>query len=92
MMVTVPEIVPISDLRIRQGVVLALLEKGPVILTQHSRARAVLLDIEEWRRIMEELEDLEDALTALQVRATDREPPAPLEEVLAELGLSPKPA
>ena len=52
----------------------------------------MLLDIEEWRRIMEQLEDLEDALTALQVRATDREPPAPLEEVLAELGLSPKPA
>ena len=52
----------------------------------------MLLDIEEWRRIMEELEDPEDALTALQVRATVREPPASLEEVLAKLGLSPKPA
>jgi prevent-host-death family protein len=87
MMAVLPEVIPISDLRLRQGTVLAKLDKGPVILTQRNRARAVLVDVEQWQRLMENLEDLEDALLALQAKATDREPPAPLEDVLAELNL-----
>jgi len=39
---------------------------------------------------MEEMEDLQDALISLQVRATDKEEPIPLEDALAELGIKEK--
>ena len=89
-MAIIPEIVPISDLRLRQSEVLDKLANGPVVLTQHSRARAVLVDMGQWRRLMEEMEDLQDALTSLQARATDKEEPIPLEDALAELGIKEK--
>jgi prevent-host-death family protein len=89
-MVPIPDLVPISDLRLRQSEVLAKLENGPVILTQHSRARAVLMDYDAWRRLMEELEDMDDALTSLETRATDDGTRVPLEDVLVRLGMAEK--
>ena len=38
-----PQIVPISDLRIRHSEVLRMLAQGPVFLAQRSRAIAVLV-------------------------------------------------
>ncbi len=78
-------VIPISELRKRQAEVLAKLEEGPIILTQHGHGAAVLVSLAQWERLMERLEDMDDALTALEVRLTDTEPPVPLEEVLAEL-------
>jgi len=89
-MTPIPDMVPISDLRLRQSEVLAKLEHGPVILTQHSRARAVLMDFDEWRRLMEDVEDMDDALTSLESRGTDDEARVPLEDVLTRLGLAEK--
>jgi len=65
---TLPEVVPISDLRTRQAEVLADLKRGPVILTQHSRAAAVLVSTEQYNQMMELLEDLQDALDVKEAR------------------------
>ncbi len=63
-----PELVPISDLRTRQAEVLASLAEGPVILTQHSRAAAVLLSTDQYNRMLALLEELQDTLDARDAR------------------------
>lgn len=64
----VREVIPISELRKRQAEVLAALEKGPAILTQHGKGAAVLLSFDAYNRLLEELEDLQDAMDALEAR------------------------
>ena len=61
-MSAIPELVPISQLRLKQSEVLNRLSEGPVILTQHGQGAAVLVDLEQWNRMIEALEDLQDAL------------------------------
>jgi prevent-host-death family protein len=53
-----PQIVPISDFRIRQAEVLTRLHRGPVFLAQRSKPAAVLLSMEEWDRLQSELQRL----------------------------------
>jgi prevent-host-death family protein len=84
---TLPELVPISDLRTRQGEILAGLERGPVILTQHSKAAAVLVSTDQYNRMIEMLEDLQDALDAKEARR-NAEPVIDFEEYLAKRGVS----
>jgi len=62
------EVIPISELRKRQAEVLAALEKGPAILTQHGKGAAVLLSFGAYSRLLEDLEDLQDAMDALEAR------------------------
>ncbi|MEA3337139.1 MAG: type II toxin-antitoxin system prevent-host-death family antitoxin [Chloroflexota bacterium] len=64
----IPELVPISDMRQRQNDILASLSGQPIVLTQHGRSAAVLVSPEEWNRIVEELEDLQDALDAIEAK------------------------
>lgn len=73
-MSTVPEIVPISKLRHTQNEILAKLSEGPVVLTQHGEAAAVLVDPKQWNRLIEELEDLYDALDAIEARQEEGQP------------------
>ena len=68
-----PELVPISDIRQRQVAILASLAAGPVILTQHGRAAAVMVSPAEYDRMVTALEDLQDAADAAAAR---REPGA----------------
>ena len=65
----VPELVPISGLRTRQNEILDQLADRPVVLTQHGRAAAVLVSPEQWNLLVEMVEDLTDALDALEMRA-----------------------
>ena len=65
----VPELVPISGLRTRQNEILDQLADKPVVLTQHGRAAAVLVSPEQWNLLVELVEDLTDALDALEMRA-----------------------
>jgi prevent-host-death family protein len=67
----IPELVPISEIRQRQNEILASLRDGPIVLTQHGRAAAVLLTPGEYNRLVAAVEDLEDAMDAAQAR---REP------------------
>jgi len=78
-MSAVPEIVGISDLRLRQSEVLHKLAQGPVVLTQHSRAVAVLVSPEQWNQLVAELEELQDILAAREARE-DVEPSMELDE------------
>jgi prevent-host-death family protein len=64
----IPELVPISQLRQRQSEVLARLSEGRVILTQHGQRAAVLVGLEQWNRMIEALEDLQDALDAALIQ------------------------
>ncbi|MFN8487910.1 MAG: type II toxin-antitoxin system prevent-host-death family antitoxin [Caldilineaceae bacterium] len=64
---TVPQIVPISDLRIRHNDVLEMLKNGPVILAQRSRPAAVLVSVEAWDDQAEYIDNLECAVAALKV-------------------------
>jgi prevent-host-death family protein len=81
-----PEIAPISDLRVRQSEILAQVEQAPVVLTQHGRPAVVLVHPEEWKRLQETLEDLEDSVDALIAKIellTGQDETMPWEEVKA---------
>ena len=80
-----PELVPISELRTRQPEILEALSDKPVLLTQHSRAAAVLLSPELYNKMVEYIEDLEDSVDAFVARR-DAEPMIALDAYLAERG------
>ena len=67
-MYPLPEIIPITQLRNRQNDLLAQLQHGPILLTQHSRAAAMLVDPQRWNQLMAELEDLADTVAALEAK------------------------
>lgn len=75
----IPELIPISQLRLKQSEVLNRLSEGPVILTQHGHGAAVLVDLDQWNRMIETLEDLQDAV---DVALIQQEIAAGAEEVL----------
>ena len=87
-MEVIPELVPISELRLRQNALLSKLHDEPVVLTQHGRAVAVLVSPSQWNQIAEELEELRDALEAMKAHEELRQDPAcvrPWEEVESAL-------
>jgi prevent-host-death family protein len=87
-MSAIPELAPISDLRLRQSELLSRLSEGPVVLTQRGRAAVVLVDPGYWNQIVEELDDLRDALDAIDAYETYKRDPAtarPWKEIRAEL-------
>ena len=53
-----PTIVPVSDLRQDASKVLDIVraEKGPLIITQHGRAAAVLLSVPEYQEVERQLQ------------------------------------
>ncbi len=55
---------PISDLRYRTKEIFKLLKERPVILTQHGRPQAVLVDYETYRQMAQRQQSLEDARDA----------------------------
>src|SRR5262245_35281355 len=57
-MESVQQIVPISEMKLHHAEVLARLRNGPVILAQRSRPAAVLVSVEQWDAIVEELDTL----------------------------------
>lgn len=63
----VQQIVPISNFRIDQDAILALMDKEPVILAQRSKARAVLVSVEQWDAMVEQLS--ERRFTEAQMKA-----------------------
>ena len=51
-----PPTVPISNLRNEQDDILQMMDEQPVMLTQRGKARAALVNIEQWNHIMDLLE------------------------------------
>ncbi len=65
----VPEIAPISDMRVRAGEIVAAAQRGPVIMIEKgSRPALVVISPERWNALMERLELLEDAVAVYQTR------------------------
>jgi prevent-host-death family protein len=81
-MAAIPGICGVSDLRTRKSEILSKLRDGPVVLTQHARAVGVLVSPGKWNQLIEELENLQDALAALEARQ-DAEPSVELEQYAA---------
>jgi prevent-host-death family protein len=80
--------VGVSDLRTRQKEILRQLSGGPIVLSQHNRPLAVLVDVDLWNRLLEELADLQDVQIATERLAeAQREPSSlqSLDDVEAEL-------
>ena len=84
-MAAIPKIAPISDFRSRQNELLQQLAEGPLVLTQHGRAAAVLVSLEEWNQLIEQLEYLEDSLTALDA-SRDSTPTITFDQYLSKRG------
>ena len=66
-MQTIPNLIPISEFRQQQNKILQMLSDGPVVLTQHGRASVVLVSPELWNQMVNQLEDLQDTLDAVEV-------------------------
>jgi prevent-host-death family protein len=63
------EFMTVARLRAQMAGVLARLgHDGPLYLTQRGKPRAVLLDVDEYRALVEQLEHLDDSLEALLAR------------------------
>lgn len=57
----IQQIVPISELKLNQPQVVAMLTNGPVVLAHRSKPAAVLVSVEEWDRVADELATLRAA-------------------------------
>ncbi len=58
-----PEIAPISDMRVRQTEIIAKARQGPVVLVERgSKPALVVLSPELWNALAERIEFLEDAV------------------------------
>ena len=83
---------PASDVRKRFHAILDALDR-PLYITTHGRAKAVLLDVDVYNRMVEEMEDLADACDPEVARALTEATAAshdelvPLAEVLERHGL-----
>lgn len=55
-MYKMPPTIPISNLRNDQDEILAMMDEQPVMLTQRGKARAALVNIEQWNHLMDLLE------------------------------------
>ena len=86
-------IIPVSDLRKNINAMLSRLAR-PIFVSQHGRVKAVLLDIERYNEMLDDLEDMRDACDpeiqaeAARVRESRAHgETAPLGEVLEKYGL-----
>ncbi len=89
MMYTMPQVVPVSELRNHHRKVFGLLENGPIILAQRSKAAAVLVSVEEWDRRAKRLQELEwheEIHRAAKAAKASTEPDLDPEEFMEELG------
>src|SRR5881628_3874264 len=82
------DFITVARLRAEMADVLARLgHDGPLYLTQRGKPRAVLLDIDEYRALIEQLEHLDDSLEALlarERRERGEETSRPLAEAISE--------
>jgi len=87
------DVLAISEAKQQLGALVdrAHLAHEPVSLTKRGRRVAVLVDADDFDRMLERLEDLDDAEAAIAARRELEETaalPVPWDEVKAELGLA----
>ena len=64
-----PQIESITRFQRDHNSILGLLGKGPVVLTQHSKPAAVIVDPEQWDKMARRLQMLETINEARQIEA-----------------------
>ncbi len=69
----IPQIAPVSDMHHKQTELFAKMETSPVILAQRSKARAVLVSIEQWNRLVGELRRARLSIKAQQTYQRNNE-------------------
>jgi len=69
----IPPIIGVSELRHSQKRVLDSLDSGPIVLTQRNQPLAVLVKVEMWNRLLEELTGLRDAQPLRDPLANDED-------------------
>ena len=69
MLSLVPQIEPVTRLARDHKEVFQMLEQGPVILAQHSKAAAVLVNVNTWNKTVRRLEYLESLALGDQASA-----------------------
>ncbi|MHB8631912.1 MAG: type II toxin-antitoxin system Phd/YefM family antitoxin [Candidatus Limnocylindria bacterium] len=84
------QMVTVADLRARMAELLERLQqaRAPLYVTQRGQARAVLLAVEDYDALLDQLEYLDDSLEALRAkerRENGRERTEPLETVMRHL-------
>jgi PHD/YefM family antitoxin component YafN of YafNO toxin-antitoxin module len=82
-------IMPISDLRRMGNAILNGLTR-PIFITQRGRVKAVLLDIERYNALLDELDDVRDASDPdlrKEIAEAETAEATPLEDVLKRYGL-----
>ena len=70
-----PDVVPVSQLRGNHKEIFSQIEKGPVILAQHSKPAAVLVSVADWNAREKRLEILEARLKYLEMKRQFEENP-----------------
>lgn len=63
----VQQIEPITQIQRAPSEVLAMLANGPVILAQRSKPAAVLVSVEEWDRVADELQRYREIAAAKRI-------------------------
>ena len=76
------KIVTVSELKMNLARVMAQLEAEgvPVYVTQHGKPKAVMVQYKEYEALLENLEDLEDALAMRQALSSPQEEAVSLDE------------
>jgi hypothetical protein len=72
MLKLVPQIEPVTRLARGHKEIFEMLQNGPVILAQHSKAAAVLVDVETWNETLRRLAYLERMVVAERASARIR--------------------
>ncbi|MCC7352131.1 MAG: tetrahydromethanopterin S-methyltransferase subunit G [Anaerolineae bacterium] len=84
-----PAMAHVSDLRKRQAEILNSLKRGPVLLSSKTHTSAVLVSTQQWNKIVDRLEELEDTVDALMAElalATGKDELVDWEEAEADIG------
>ena len=59
---------PVTTMQRSPHKVFAMLSNGPVVLANRSKPAAILVSVELWDRLIEQLEDHEDIIDALEAK------------------------
>ena len=65
----IPDMASISEFRSRQNELLERASSRPILLTRHGHAAAALLGPASYNRLLDDLEDLQLAIDAIEARS-----------------------
>ncbi len=82
------QLIPITEAKARLNELVRDAETADVLLLRHGRPAAVLVGMERYEALLEELEDLADRLSVYESSGAEPDLRIGIEKVKAELGLA----